>query len=195
MASTSFGNSTYWIPWQQFMGGQVTGASVVLDGLGAGDPVTVGSANSSGVTGLGLGADSDAFPVVFFFPSDLNRQLKMEIYLWLFWNSDNETGDAIDMSMAYDILRPSNATLGVLGDPAATTGVTQPTDGTITWVADNAITRDSSVWKLNGNTAGLRAADKGLIMKFVVDDLDSGESGPDADDVWLLGCEVVYNIA
>lgn len=194
MASTSFGNSTYWIPWQQFLGGQVTGASIVLDGHGAGDPTSAGSLNSTGVSGLLFGADADTFPVIFTFPAGLNRSLKMEFYLWLHWNATAATGDAVDMSLEYDILRPDSTTLGVLAAAAATDGVTDPTDGTIAWVADDVITRATSVFKFNPVTAGLREADKALLLEFIIDDLDSGGSGPAADEVTLLGCEVVYNI-
>ena len=190
--ATHFGTSTYWIPWQSFVG--ETDGTSALESLGAGNPASTGTLNSSGVTGLGLGADSDTFPVIFPFPNNLRRNRKMEFYLWLFWNSSSATGDAIDMDLQYDILRPSHATLGVLSAAAATTGVTDPTDGTIVWVADNVITRTTSVFKFNSTTAGLREADKGLILEFIVTDLDSGESGPSANEVSLLGCEVIYNI-
>ena len=177
-----------WIPWQEMVGGQTTGAATTLVGLGAGGPVSVAKIGKNGsefgLSGLGIGASADEFAAYIgdIYDWDLTKTIIIEPHVYV----DHAQAAADALSFVTTVLavktRPSAAnSLDIATVVAATTEATALTV---------AATDLAGIVQMTGHTiagATLTSNDGGLLIQLV-----ATLTTASADEFALVGLNVKY---
>jgi len=174
---------TEFIPWQDFVTGQVTGASTVFSGFGAGSPVTTATelGGAGGLGGFLVGAASDEFETLWNIPFDFDRTQDTTFFVLFYVDAEAESGDSITWSLDYAEIVPGTT---VIGDPATAPN----TDfSAAAWAADGVVQGSGMPpATINGGTIG--ATTSLLHLEFIVATLTNYS----ADEVTFVGVVVNY---
>lgn len=167
-----------WIPWQQFVHSQTTGAATTLVAGGVGAPVSSGELESADVGGLFLDAATDTIGVLIPVPYDLDVTESVAFEAPMQFGAATAAGDSITLNLEYGQFTAATTALAEAATAAS------PDFGALAWAAASAIHVATGA-TIAANTLVLG---RYLLLQVVVGTLTAFS----ASEVAFLGLKMIY---